>query len=48
MLFDPSSVANLKHILDAVPDMRDVVESSWKANGLDKLRLTWDAFPFPG
>lgn len=48
MLFDPSAVANLKHILDAVPDVRVVVESSWKANGLDELRLMWAERGLPG
>lgn len=41
MLFDPAAVTNLKRILDAVPDVRIVVESSWKVNGLDELRLMW-------
>lgn len=48
MLFDPSAVANLKHILDAVPDVRVAVESSWKANGLDELRLMWAERGLPG
>lgn len=48
MLFDPSAVANLKHIIDAVPDVRVVVESSWKANGLDELRLMWAERGLPG
>lgn len=41
MLFDPEAVANLKRILDSVPDVRIVVSSSWKVNGIDELRLMW-------
>lgn len=48
MLFDPEAVANLQRILDAVPDVRIVVESSWKVNGLDELRLMWAERGLPG
>lgn len=48
MLFDPAAVTNLKRILDAVPDVRIVVESSWKVNGLDELRLMWAERGLPG
>ena len=47
-LFDPEAVGNLKKILDAVPDVRIVVESSWKAEGLDYLRLMWKERNLPG
>lgn len=47
-LFDPEAVANLKLILDTVPDVRIVVESSWKAQGLDELRLMWKERNLPG
>ena len=40
-LFDPEAVGNLKMILDAVPDLKIVFESSWIVNGLDELRLMW-------
>ena len=48
MLFDPAAVANLKRIMDAVPDVRIVVESSWKVRGLDELRLMWAERGLPG
>ena len=48
MLFDPEAVANLLRILDAMTDVRIVVESSWKVNGLDKLRLMWAERGLPG
>lgn len=48
MRFDPAAVANLKRILDAVPDVRIVVESSWKVRGLDELRLMWAERELPG
>ena len=48
MLFDPEAVANLQRILDAMTDVRIVVESSWKVNGLDELRLMWAERGLPG
>ena len=48
MLFDPEAVANLLRILDAMTDVRIVVESSWKVNGLDELRLMWAERGLPG
>lgn len=48
MFFDPEAVANLKRILDVVPDVRIIVESSWKANGLDELHLMWVERGLPG
>ena len=47
-LFDPEAVGNLKRILDAGPDIRIVVESSWKAEGIDHLRLMWKERILPG
>lgn len=47
-LFDPEAVGNLKRILDADPDVRIVVESSWKVQGLDELRRMWEERGLPG
>lgn len=47
-LFDPEAVGNLKLILDAIPDVRIVVSSSWKIQGLDELRLMWKERGIPG
>lgn len=47
-LFDPDAIRNLKRIIDAVPDVRIVVSSSWKAEGLDQLRLMWIERGLPG
>ena len=47
-LFDPEAVGNLKKILDAVPDVRVVVSSSWKLYGLDQMRLMWRERSLPG
>lgn len=47
-LFDPEAVANLKRILDFVPDERIVVESSWKVNGLGELGKMWAEHKLPG
>ena len=47
-LFDPEAVGNLKLILDAIPDVRIVVSSSWKVHGLDELRQMWKERILPG
>jgi len=47
-LFDPAAVGNLKKILDAVPDVRIVIESSWKVEGLGHLRRMWERRGLPG
>lgn len=47
-LFDPEAVRNLKWILDTIPDMKIVVESSWKVQGLDELRQMWKERDLPG
>ncbi len=47
-LFDPNAVRNLKRILDAVPDVRIVIESSWKVEGLGQLRRMWERRGLPG
>ena len=47
-LFDPEAVGNLKRILHAVPDVKIVVESSWKVQGLDELRQMWKERNLPG
>lgn len=47
-LFDPEAVGNLKRILDAVPDARIVIISSWKAMGMDHLRRMWKERSLPG
>lgn len=47
-LFDPEAVGNLGRILDAVPETRIVVESSWKLQGFDELRLMWKERNLPG
>lgn len=47
-LFDPAAVGNLKRILDAVPGVRIVIESSWKVEGLGQLRRMWERRGLPG
>ena len=47
-LFDPEAIANLGSILEAVPDAKIVVESSWKVMGLLHLRQMWKARNLPG
>lgn len=47
-LFDPEAVSNLELILNLVPDVRIVVESSWKIDGLEHLRRMWKERNLPG
>lgn len=47
-LFDPEAINNLKMILDSVPDVLLVVNSSWKADGLDRMRTLWESRELPG
>lgn len=47
-LFDPDAVENLKMILDAVPEVLLVVNSSWKLEGLGRMRALWKARELPG
>lgn len=47
-LFAPEAIANLGSILEAVPDAKIVVESSWKVMGLLHLRQMWKARNLPG
>lgn len=47
-VFDPVSVQNLKTILDAVPDALLVINSSWKLEGIERMRQLWMARGLPG
>ncbi len=47
-LFDPETIKNLKKILDAVPGVRIVINSSWKLEGLRTMRELWKTRNLPG
>ena len=47
-VFDPDAVASLRAITDAVPDLKIVIESSWKSFGLNAMRRMWKARALPG
>ena len=47
-LFDPKAVENLKMVLDAVPGIILVINSSWKLEGLNTMRAMWKARELPG
>lgn len=47
-VFDPDAVASLKAITDAVPDLKIVIESSWKVLGLNAMRRMWKTRGLPG
>ena len=47
-LFDPEAVNNLKMVLDAVPGVLLVINSSWKLEGLNTMRAMWKARELPG
>ena len=47
-LFDPEAVENLKMVLDAVPDVLLVINSSWELEGLSRMKALWKARELPG
>ena len=47
-LFDPEAVENLKMVLDAVPGVLLVINSSWKLEGLNTMKAMWKARELPG
>ena len=47
-LFDPEAVENLKMVLDAVPGVLLVINSSWKLEGLDRMKALWKDRNLPG
>ncbi len=47
-VFDPAAVANLGRIINSVPGLKIVVESSWKAQGLVFLQQMWIDRGLPG
>lgn len=46
-LFDPEAVENLKMVLDAVPGVLLVIISSWKLEGLARMRALWKTRNLP-
>lgn len=48
LLFNPSAAANLRRILNAMPDVRIVLETTWTFGGHpDSLRLIWSRRGLP-
>lgn len=47
-VFDPEAVANLAAIIDAVPDVGVVITSSWKWEGVEKMKRLWQKRGLPG
>ncbi len=47
-VFDQEAVANLKAIVDAVPDVGIVITSSWKWEGEEKMKQLWLERGLPG
>ena len=47
-VFDPEAVENLAAILAAMPGAKVVITSSWKWEGLDKMRRLWMKRGLPG
>ena len=47
-LFDTEAIGNLKKILDAVPDVKLVISSSWKFEGLNRMIEMWKSRNLPG
>lgn len=46
--FDPEAVENLKMVLDAVPNVLLVINSSWKLEGLNLMKALWKGRELPG
>ncbi len=47
-IFDPEAIANLATILTAVPEAKVVITSSWKWEGLERMRRLWTERGMPG
>ena len=47
-LFDPEAVCNLRRIVESAPDAAIVISSSWKLEGLQKMRDMWRFRNLPG
>ena len=47
-LFDPFAVENLRLILEAFPDALLVINSSWKLEGLGRMKELWASRKLPG
>lgn len=47
-LFDPEAVENLKMVLDTVQGVFLVINSSWKLEGLDRMKELWRVRCLPG
>lgn len=47
-VFDPEAVENLKMVLEAVPDALLVINSSWKLDGLARIKELWKVRGLPG
>lgn len=47
-LFDPEAVYNLRRILESIPDAIIVISSSWKLEGLQRMRDMWRFRNLPG
>lgn len=47
-IFDPTAINNLKYVLEAIPDVRLVINSSWKLEGFDRINELWRARKLPG
>ncbi len=47
-VFDPAAVESLKMLLEAVPDALLVINSSWKLEGLARMKELWKVRGLPG
>lgn len=47
-VFDPDAVENLRMILKTVPDVILVINSSWKLEGLERMKDMWKSRNLPG
>ena len=47
-VFDPEAVENLATIMEAVPGAKVIITSSWKWEGLEKMKRLWTKRKLPG
>ena len=47
-VFDPEAVENLATIMEAVPGAKVIITSSWKWEGLEKMKRLWTKRRLPG
>ena len=48
VLFDPNTIDNLSFIINYVPDVKIIISSTWRMNGLKWMNQLWKKRKMPG